>query len=93
MYNIYKGSFIPSARTLATAYITLHCCYMASGPTSRKHSCYVMRYHGNATRYLAMGVSRGFIIPALGSHVTILLSQWHCGLFSSSEYTAEWQTG
>jgi hypothetical protein len=31
----------------------------------------VMRYHGNATRYLAMGICHGFMNTALGHHVTI----------------------
>jgi hypothetical protein len=34
-----------------------------------------MCYHGNATRYLAMGVCRSLMIPALDRHIRILLLQ------------------
>jgi hypothetical protein len=43
----------------------LFCCYTALGSTSRKHRCCVHVLPWNMTHYLAMGVYRGFMIPAL----------------------------
>jgi hypothetical protein len=37
-----------------------------------------MRYRGTATRYLAIGVCCGLVIPVLGCHVTILVCVYIC---------------
>jgi hypothetical protein len=53
----------------------LHAVIWPRGRPVRKPLLF-MRFHGNATRYLALGVCCVFMIPAHGCHVTLLAELW-----------------